>query len=61
METYCSRLNGILWDPETAESLLTRAAKAVDKAAAGNLERDHIHTQPFTENLVKYCKGATEG
>jgi hypothetical protein len=52
MERYCAGLNRILWDQEAADSLFIRAAGAVHKAAQGNLERDNIHTQPFTEKLI---------
>jgi hypothetical protein len=55
MEKYCAGLNAILWKPELSDRLFLRAAGAVHKASEGNLERDNIHTQPFTEKLMKYA------
>jgi len=57
METYCAGINAVLWD--TADKLLARATTAVDETADGNLDRDHIHMQPFTERLTKNCIGTT--
>jgi hypothetical protein len=57
MEKYCSGLNAILWNAKRSEDLFEDAAKAVYKAAEGNLERDNIHTQPFTEKLIEQIRG----
>lgn len=45
-----------LWNASEAEAVFLRAVAAVDAVAEGNLHRDNIRTQPFTEKLVKYCK-----
>jgi AIPR protein len=60
MEKYCGDLNAILWNPDAADRLFGRAARAVHKAAEGNLERDNIHTQPFTEKLMAQILGTPE-
>lgn len=52
MEKYCTRLNEILWKPDASDDLFVRATEAVQQASGGNLERDNIHTQPFTEKLL---------
>jgi hypothetical protein len=57
MEKYCAGLNAILWNAKKSEDLFERAAAAVFKAAEGNLERDNIHTQPFTEKLIGQIRG----
>jgi hypothetical protein len=41
---------------ETAESALAAAAYIINTVSAGNLDRDNIHTQTFTENLIKHLK-----
>ena len=53
IEKYCAGLNPILWDTSKSDKLFIRAAGAVHKAAEGNLDRDNIHTQPFTEKLME--------
>jgi hypothetical protein len=60
MENYCAGLNSILWKPVSADRLFTRATGAVHRAAAGNLERDNIHTQPFTEKLMAQISGTPQ-
>ena len=60
MENYCIGLNAILWKPDLADRLFLRATDAVHKAAAGNLERDNIHTQPFTEKLMAQILGTPQ-
>jgi hypothetical protein len=57
IEKYCGDLNAVLWDTNAADRLFLRAAGAVHKAAEGNLERDNIHTQPFTEKLMEHILG----
>lgn len=57
MEKYCTGMNSVLWNAEAADRLFIRAAGAVHKASEGNLERDNIHTQPFTEKLVEQIRG----
>lgn len=61
IEKYCGGLNAVLWDTDIAERLFLRAAGAVYKGANGNLERDNIHTQPFTEKLMEQILGTAHG
>jgi len=49
---------GILWDPSQADALMARAVAMVDEIAQGNLHRDNIRTQPFTEGLMRACRDA---
>jgi AIPR protein len=59
IERYCASLNNVLWNSVEADKLFTRAARTVHKAAKGNLERDNIHTQRFTEDLMEELLGAS--
>jgi hypothetical protein len=59
MEKYCSTLMETLWDSDRADDLITRAAAIVDKAAAGDFDRDKIRTEPFTKRVTEECKTAT--
>lgn len=52
MERYCKVLMDTLWDSAKADDLIGGAAKAVDKAAAGDFHRDKIRTEPFTQSVV---------
>jgi hypothetical protein len=45
-----------LWDANRADELLGRAAAVVEKAAAGNFNRDDIRTEPFTSKVIEYCQ-----
>jgi hypothetical protein len=55
MEGYCGTINAMLWDTAKADNLFIRAKEAVDEVAEGVLERDTIHSQPFTESLMAVC------
>lgn len=59
MRRYAERIADVLWDPSKAELLFQRAATIVDATASGNFDRDHIRTQPFTDNLKKECARQT--
>jgi hypothetical protein len=48
----------LLWDQTQADALMTRAIQKVDEIAQGNLHRDNIRTQPFTEGLIRACRGS---
>ena len=48
----------VLWEPAQADTLIARAVAKVDEIAQGNLHRDNIRTQPFTEALVRVCRRA---
>jgi len=45
-----------LSEPDTIEATLASAAFIIDSVSAGNLDRDNIHTQTFTENLIKHLR-----
>lgn len=52
MVTWCDRLTRILWDDDQCRTLFDEAASRVRGIAAGNLHRDNIRTEPFTERLL---------
>lgn len=55
MRRYAERLVEKLWEPSEAEKAFRTAATIVDATAKGNFHRDHIRTQPFTEELRRTC------
>jgi hypothetical protein len=55
MRGYCERMLVVLYNIEKSQQLFNLATKIVDEVAEGNLNRDHIRTQPFTESLKKLC------
>ena len=60
MERYCKGLMEILWDDARADDLLTRAAEAVEKAAAGDYQRDNIRSESFTAKVKAECQNALQ-
>jgi hypothetical protein len=42
----------ILWDDEKSRTIFENAASFVRKIAAGNMHRDIIRTEPFTESFT---------
>jgi hypothetical protein len=59
MEKYCKQLMDTLWEASKADELMVQAANVVDQVAAGNFHRDNIRTEPFTQNVILYCKAVT--
>lgn len=55
---YADRLVEVFWDSVKAEAVFLEAARVVDDVAEGNFHRDHIRTQPFTQELLVRCDGA---
>lgn len=53
MEKYCSTLLDSLWDDDKSRTLFETASNHVKTVAAGNLHRDNIRTEPFTNALMK--------
>jgi hypothetical protein len=51
MEKYADKILNVLWDTAAAEDTFRKAAELVDQVAKGNFHRDHIRTQPFTDQL----------
>ena len=45
-----------LYEADTLEATLASAAYIIDNVSEGNLDRDNIHTQAFTEKLIKHLK-----
>ncbi|MGA2384698.1 MAG: AIPR family protein [Gemmatimonadales bacterium] len=54
---WADDLSALFWDPVRAEELLHRAVQVIEGAAAGNLHRDNIRTQPFSQLVVEACRG----
>jgi hypothetical protein len=53
MQRYCDVLMDFLWDDDTSRAHFEIAAERVRKVAAGNLHRDNIRTEGFTNSLLK--------
>ena len=51
MARFCQTLMETLWDDDKFKSIFEEAETHVRAIAAGNLDRDNIRTEPFTENL----------
>lgn len=51
MSRYCGDALELWWEGWSALDLLTMASEMVEQVSGGNLHRDHIRTQPFTESL----------
>lgn len=56
MQRYATRLANVFWQSEQSQHLFLRAAGVVDEVAQGNFDRDHIRTEPFTEDLKLRCE-----
>lgn len=52
---YAEGLSESLWGPG-AEDLFRQAVALVDRVAAGDLNRDNIRTQPFTQAVIDACR-----
>lgn len=60
MERYCQGIAELLTDPVKAEALFDRAADVLNNIEEmGTLDRDAIHTQPFTEKIINGCSVAS--
>jgi hypothetical protein len=53
MSRWSSSFCDVLWDDAKSKALFERAAAIVRKAAAGNLDRDNIRTEPFTDGVLR--------
>lgn len=53
MERRANRIIDELTDIANAEGLYAKAAVAIDQVAQGNFARDNVHTQRFTESMIK--------
>lgn len=53
MDRWCESFSKRLWDDRSSRDLFEQAAEHVRAVANGNLHRDNIRTEPFTEALKK--------
>lgn len=53
---YANETAQKFWDPKESELLFTMAVGLINHEARGNLDRDNIRTQPFTQAVVKACR-----
>ncbi|MGP8049797.1 MAG: AIPR family protein [Desulfobaccales bacterium] len=53
MARYCNILMESLWDDDALRAVFANAETHVRAVAAGNLHRDNIRTEPFTEALLQ--------
>jgi hypothetical protein len=51
MRRLCETFMNILWDENKTKELLTKCAEIIYVAADGNLHRDFIRTEPFTDAI----------
>ena len=58
MEKYCRNIIEILWNGGKADELCAEAAALIEKVAEGNLDRDNVRTQTFTERVIALSKAA---
>ena len=56
MARFCEELLEVLWNPTEAAALVRNAVDVVNAVAAGNLHRDNIRTQPFTDQVARRCR-----
>ena len=56
MARFADELTEKFWDQDVAERLFADAVEVVDEMASGNLHRDNIRTQPFTEAVTRRCR-----
>ncbi len=58
MAQLCGGLCDSLWDDDASQTTFESAAEHVRAVAAGNLHRDNIRTEPFTEGLMQRLRNA---
>jgi hypothetical protein len=56
MKRMCDGLMKSLWDDDESRAVLETATKHVRAVASGNLHRDNIRTEPFTEALLQQLR-----
>ncbi len=56
MARFCEKVLDVLWNPTDAAALVRGAVDVVDAVAAGNLHRDNIRTEPFTNQVAQRCR-----
>lgn len=55
-DTYCKPIIDTLLDNTTAQQCFADAARIIEEVSGGNLNRDNVRTQPFTESLINRLK-----
>ncbi len=58
MAQLCGGLCDSLWDDDASQTTFESAAEHVRVVAAGNLHRDNIRTETFTEGLMQRLRNA---
>lgn len=53
MEHYCTPIMQSLWDDERYKDIFVTASNHVAAVGAGNMHRDNIRTEPFTNALIQ--------
>lgn len=53
---FADGLAQVFWDAERSAALFNQAVEVIERVAAGNLHRDNIRTQPFTQAVVEECR-----
>lgn len=53
MERYCGKIMETLWDDDISKSFFENAERHVRAVANGNLHRDNIRTEAFTDALIQ--------
>lgn len=56
MVEYCTKLSETLQDVGKAEEWITKAAEVIDACAKGEIDRDSIRTEPFTDRVIETLK-----
>jgi hypothetical protein len=51
MEKYCEPILEQLWDLEKSDKLLAKATEVITNVSGGKLDRDLLHSEPFTKNV----------
>lgn len=57
MARYCNTLMESLWDDDTARTAFGNAEACVRDIAQGNLHRDNVRTESFTNDLLRLMRG----
>lgn len=53
---YAEGLCNILWDANSSDVLFGHAVEIIDRVAKGDLNRDNIRTQPFTQAVIEAAR-----
>lgn len=51
MGRYCDELMKILWDDNEVKAKFIEAAQIIEEVTGGDLDRDYIRTEPFTDKI----------